>query len=507
MSTSFEGLPNTDGVVLYTDGGCKPKPGAYGAWAVHGYLYSNEVPKQGTGAKAKPSALGYGMAGNTDIKVHHYVDMAGTVENTTNNAVEAMALEQALQWTVQLREHTMKPLHVVIRADSQYVLNSYTQYIDQWKKNGWKKRDGSEIANVDVWQRVDVLRDKLIDLNQEITATWVKGHSGDVGNEKADTLCSQTMNWYNNGHQRLEYTLTPSQGYWKPQAEARKWFYESRFYFSSQETHEHEGYHFYRLGRHGKPKPGKKKTDAEIERAKRELNAQLGKALPDTIFCVMATKTPDPVLNTLRDYHLKHLSACDLGHVTIVQMDGVLNPKVYSSLVDHGIKELRFEPKDQATYHATQKELCRTQNPPYLSLRAKQHFDQLSKRLVRYMSGTQHEQERVVDITHLLFSKSVDKKGKEQVKHINHQTPCVSTQAVVWGESGDRSVEVVLTFDVDLPKHRILHGVCGELPAVKLVTWPVGGGLFEYAIYMHTSVDHGIWRSVFSSFSLLPPLT
>ncbi len=504
MLTSFDSLPVTDGVVLYTDGGCKPKPKSYGAWGVHGYLYTNGETKQSTGAKAKPTNAGYGIDGNANITLHHYVDMTGCVENTTNNEVEAKALENALTWTIQLREHVGTPINVVIRADSQYVLNSYTQYLETWKKNGWKKRDGSEISNVATWKNVDELKTQLASLNQPITMNWVKGHSGDVGNDKADALCNQTMAWFTNGHQRLEYTLSPAQGYWKPKGEVRKWFLESRYYFSSQETHECEGYHFYRLGRHGKSKTGKKKTDAEIERSKREMNAQLGKALPDTIFCVMATKEPEPVLNTLRTFHLNHLSTKDLGHVTIVPMDTVLNPMVYSTLLERGSKELCFNGKDQATYDSQGKELCRTQNPPYLSLRAQNYFNELSRRLVRYMSGQLTETERQIDISHLLFSKTLDKKGKEIVKHINHQVSSISTEVPVWSEAGDRHVSIVLTFDVDLPKNRILHGVSGECPTITLITWPVGGGLFEYAIYMHTDTDHGIWRSVFSSFSLVP---
>lgn len=135
-------------VVVYTDGACKgnPGPGGWGAWLKSGA---------------------------------HEREMFGGETLTTNNRMELTAVIQALA-------SLKRRCHVVIYTDSEYVRNGITSWIHGWKTRGWKTADKKPVKNVDLWQRLDALREQ-----HDVTWRWVKGHAGDPGNERADALANR----------------------------------------------------------------------------------------------------------------------------------------------------------------------------------------------------------------------------------------------------------------------------------------------------------------------------
>ena len=135
-------------VVVYTDGACKgnPGPGGWGAWLKAG---------------------------------EHEKEMWGGEPLTTNNRMELTAVIEALA-------SLKRRCEVVIYTDSEYVRNGITTWIHGWKKRGWKTADNKPVKNVDLWQRLDALVQ-----THRIDWRWVKGHSGDPGNERADALANR----------------------------------------------------------------------------------------------------------------------------------------------------------------------------------------------------------------------------------------------------------------------------------------------------------------------------
>lgn len=100
---------------------------------------------------------------------------------TTNNRMEMMAAIRALE--------AIKPKYsgnVTLWTDSTYVLKGITEWIDGWKKRGWKKSDKKPVINVDLWKQLDALN-----AERDVTWKWVKGHAGVEGNERADALARQ----------------------------------------------------------------------------------------------------------------------------------------------------------------------------------------------------------------------------------------------------------------------------------------------------------------------------
>ncbi|MEN9419648.1 MAG: ribonuclease [Pseudomonadota bacterium] len=135
-------------VTIYTDGACKgnPGPGGWGAW-----LRSGEHERELWGGEAQ----------------------------TTNNRMELQAVIEALG---ALRRPSVVQLHV----DSEYVRNGITTWIHGWKRRGWRTADNKPVKNVDLWQRLEAAC-----APHRITWHWVRGHSGDPGNERADALANR----------------------------------------------------------------------------------------------------------------------------------------------------------------------------------------------------------------------------------------------------------------------------------------------------------------------------
>ena len=137
-------------VVIYTDGACKgnPGPGGWGAW-----LKSGATEKE----------------------------LFGGELNTTNNRMELTAVIEGLA-------ALKRPCKVILYLDSQYVRMGITEWIRGWKAKGWRTSTKQPVKNVELWQKLDKL---VAEGGHVIEWRWVKGHSGDVGNERADMLANK----------------------------------------------------------------------------------------------------------------------------------------------------------------------------------------------------------------------------------------------------------------------------------------------------------------------------
>ncbi len=135
-------------VELFTDGACKGNPGPGGWGALLRY-----------GDKEK--------------------ELWGGEPETTNNRMELLAVIRGL-------EALNRPARVRVTTDSQYVKNGITQWIHNWKRNGWKTAAKKPVKNADLWQRLDEATRR-----HEIEWQWVRGHTGHPENERADALANR----------------------------------------------------------------------------------------------------------------------------------------------------------------------------------------------------------------------------------------------------------------------------------------------------------------------------
>jgi ribonuclease HI len=108
-------------------------------------------------------------------------ELSGAEAATTNNRMELMAAISALE---ALKRET----HVKLHTDSKYVMDGLTKWIHGWKKNGWKTADRKPVKNEDLWKRLEAANAR-----HKVEWIWVKGHAGDVMNERADELARNAI--------------------------------------------------------------------------------------------------------------------------------------------------------------------------------------------------------------------------------------------------------------------------------------------------------------------------
>ena len=135
-------------VEIYADGACKgnPGPGGWGAWLQY---------------DGKQKSL------------------SGGERLTTNNRMELTAVIRAL-------EALKRPCDVKIYTDSVYVQKGISEWIIGWKARNWRTSDKKPVKNDDLWKVLDVLANQ-----HTIQWIWVKGHAGNIGNERADALANE----------------------------------------------------------------------------------------------------------------------------------------------------------------------------------------------------------------------------------------------------------------------------------------------------------------------------
>ena len=138
-------------IKIYTDGSCLENPGN-GGWAA---IIIDDGKK-------------------TQIK--------GSKKNTTNNQMELLAPIEALK-------KIPKGSEVEIFTDSKYVKSGITEWIHNWKKNGWKTADKQPVKNKELWEELDLLTNEF-----KIKWIWVKGHSTDSLNNEVDLIAREAAN-------------------------------------------------------------------------------------------------------------------------------------------------------------------------------------------------------------------------------------------------------------------------------------------------------------------------
>lgn len=142
-------------IIAYTDGACSGNPGP-GGWGV--ILQAKD--------------------GLVLIKER---ELFGGEKDTTNNRMELIAAISCL-------ESLEKPTKLTLFTDSNYVKGGITEWMKTWKKNEWKTAGKKSVKNVDLWKRLDKASQR-----HNVTWKWVKGHSGQTENERADELARQGM--------------------------------------------------------------------------------------------------------------------------------------------------------------------------------------------------------------------------------------------------------------------------------------------------------------------------
>ena len=516
MSEEKKEVTPAQGMVLWTDGGARPNPGKAG-WGLHGYLFAYAKPKKGSGnpdyiltnigyvTKAEAAlhlgeedpevaAASDGRSGKRvppfeQVTPIHYVDgfaaLAGSNSNNVGELVGAThALKHALEYDIN---------SLLICCDSEYVVKGFNQYLTNWQRNGWKRRDGESIANPEAWQEAAALRDQLKARGTMVKIQWVRGHnesSGEgsaFGNSLADHLATSAVMRARGGLSMCEVKTSQADGYWKYESDKHPFIANRRMYFNTDREKCRVGEYY--LGEHGKE------------------DDLLGKRITDGAHSLVRLKQPDPILELVRDTHSRASAGTDT--LVMLRLDQLYRSSTHRELTEHGEYALvRRDFNRLDMVDLGEQPVSRELNPAGLAMRAIEAVNMLGKRLEGYLACDPSLV--ITDLTPTLYEMETVTPKKGDPKTVFKLKPeynvgfsSLKVEAKYQNGEGVKAVPVALTLSIDLLDRNALKRLEAAEPTVHLVTWLESPKMFRYATVIKTADDIGIWAGVFSNTRML----
>jgi ribonuclease HI len=507
----------TVNAVIYTDGGCRPSRGI-GGWAIHGYVYTTEKAKQGTGAPALVSNFGYikpedgndGMyfrdyrSADRDAEVERYTEdrivgvqplryvsgYGSLIPESTNNEAEVTALLEAL--TVAIEQ---KVSSVMLVVDSKYALNGLLNWGHKWQRNNWVKPDTSPVANAALWQKVLAAEEILVGRGTVINTRWVRGHSGDVGNDIVDSFASAAIVAGRKQLKVREVEYAEAKGYWSVKADYNRMISHPYWYFNTNVGGTQvapDGRVVYYLGDHG--------SESDF----------CGKKISDASFSVLFLKERNPVMEMLTQYQ-DTLDTGGFNSMVVGSMNNILGGKTYTDLEKYGNQFLQCNNYGKMDLF-THGDLLLTKDlkPPRIAFRVMQAMGVMESMLNDFISdkaicvpiGHTFIQK---DITSLLYEVNTTKKKPvtKLLPSISSMTKRLEIEADYHTGVKSGQFKLPITLGIDIANRNTLSALAPLNPKVSLITWRESDTAFRYATIIKTDDDIGIWAGIYSNICLL----
>ena len=502
------------GMVIYADGGARPTNPGFAGSGLHGYIADTAGTIKGCGlGSIVASTMGYLAKTETEspegrdeawflkriengqaimVMPESYVDIIAVAGlSVTNNAAEMngalLALEHFEQELAKC-EPGRELRYLQIRSDSQYTCKGVDGWMDRWAKNNWVKPDGSSISNVPLWQKIREVYHRLKDAGIVIRVDWIRGHSGDTGNERTDKLA--TLGVYKAMNDKDEafrdVRITPADGYWKIDNERHPFLAHRYVYFNTLTGATVKGTYY--LGNHGK--------DEEL----------LGNRMSDGSFAVVRMDEPDTTIDGIRDLQAQYSKNSD--SLFSVNLPNLFNPEVTYFMNTYG--GLGIQPPsgyrlDLNFFGDTP--LTRDYQPARISMRAVDALEELDKHLTDFLAGK--DCVKSTDITSKLFEiaetkvKGVDTKVYKLRPEINVGLAFLEVDITHPLSDGPDAYKLKLTIGSDLLARNSLKRLEALKPEVHVITWAESEKAFRYATVIKAQGCVGIWAGYYSNLRLI----
>lgn len=511
------------GLILYTDGSARPtNPGPAG-WGMHGYLFSAQPPKKGSGnpdhvltnygyvfkseylqynrekrpiTEAEWVRIVKGEVGRDllfEVTPIQYVDGTGNLPKyESNNLAELQALIRGLEYAL-----TCQVEYVRIHMDAKYVQEGMTQWMPKWKAAGWRKGDGGDIANLSYWRRLDELVEQCKARSIALYFSWIKGHDDHLGNEAADYLSKIGSARAREAIREAKHSqpaavseeidTTVAEGYWKYEPKKHPFINHRWMYFNTDLQHSTPGVYY--LGEHGK--------DDEL----------IGKRIPEGAHAVIYLKEPDPILELVRNIQSKLTR--DFDTIASALLPEIYRPNTHQLLNRYGqfaIGQNKHNPLILETH--TKNLITREYNPAKLAHRTAEEITDLDMILKKYQANDPLIV--TTDLTPILYEYEIVQKKTGEVKTMKLKADytvgfaSLKVAANYLRAPGEiAQADVILLLGFDLLDRNALKRLESLEPKVTLVTWRVAERAFKYATIIEAQEDVGIWAGSYSNTRIL----
>jgi len=504
------------GMVWYSDGGCRPKSRGFGGYGIHGFLYKVTPPKKGIGLSGvmttdegykdkaelespdvseefldgEMTAAEYKKANAptfspvTPLQYFDGMGSLGTDDNpVTNNYAEVMGAMRAFQ---EAAKFDVK--RVVLYSDSEYVIQGLEKNAANWAKAGWVKPDGEPRPNAETWKELLAWRDTLVERGVSIEAKWVRGHNDDVGNERADSYATIGVMHSMAGEQKETLERSPADGYWGYEATRDPLLFQRRIYFNTDTNHFKPGEYF--TGSHGK-------DDEDV-----------GIRTAEACCGIVRLHKPDSVIDAVRVHQAK---VCDnVGYVAMIKVDSLFRPDTHRQVSAYGpFATVRPRPYKFDLECTDEEPMTRVFVPPRTSMRVIEALTSLDEKLAWYLA----KDPRIVitDMTPILYETVVKtpKSGPPTTHQVlkdiyNVGYAALRLEANYKSVDGTiQAVPITLNLGVDMPDRNALKRMEVNTPVVTLISWEEADYVFRYAVVVETTSGMGIYAGVYSNIRML----
>lgn len=461
-------------LVLYTDGSFRDRKGG---WGFHGYSYKDEPMRSKANLKAQPTKDGYKDVDLSETcTVSKYVDGFGkVVEGATSNKAELTACLKAMEYAREEKADTLK-----IISDSQYVLEGLRKNYKEWIRNGWRNSKGLPVKNKGLWEKLIDLKEHWKDKSLELIK--IKGHSGDIGNDKADINALR-------GTQATEDQIHET----KPELINRPkkiqispLVLESRLLFSINDPNEDNYYFSYNLGRlHNAGIKSKAPAKHKLERA----DLLLGRRISEATFSVYKGNEPEDYLDDLQKIHKEALPNDD-SELAIIDLNNACNARQRQQIESLGIEGLIVHEDIKAISTPEKALVSRSLNPPRLAYDAVLTFNNLKNALDDYLNGKLGKHVITLDITDTMFE-TKNSKDYKLLKSITNQTKFIEVEIEI--KKKKQRLKVIPS--IDIPTRNQLNKIAKILEKVVLIVSMTGPESFNYSIIFQTNEGTAIYSS------------
>jgi ribonuclease HI len=473
--------------VLYTDGGCHQKVNV-GGWGIHGYTYTDEEQKRGYGVGSfRPSAIGYVPNSDTKqpkITVLKYIDCNGTMVNdATNNTAELMAFIKACELVLD-----NKITHVHFNLDSQYVLKGVNEWLPKWVASEWRRSDGTEVKNINEWKRVIELLERLKHAEVVTSYAWVKGHSGDPGNNSADESAEKGLIVGMKKINHIHTKFSDPEGYWNKKPEFNRLFAAQLLIFYSGEgevTANKYGMYPYRLF---SPPSG---WEFEF----------FGTREADCTFSIIYLKEPDKAIDVVKRVQ-KKIDNTQLNGVVAARIDHLFKPKILNEILENEDLYLYTLKRKSDLFTLKNTPLTKELRPPRMAYIGIEAMMRLETILMKFLDEGDSGSLELTDLSSIIYEEKKSAKKTElkvrpefdqSTKHVDVDLNCNLTGKV-------EKHRTRLIFGIDLPPRNVLAAVAKLSPKLTTVTWRQANTVYHLATILQTDDGVGIWSNMYSNF-------
>lgn len=478
-----------DGIVLYTDGSFRQN---LAGWGVHGYTFNDAPMSSKAATKQQPTATGYrDVNADKTCTVIDYIDAFGKVDGkATNNTAE---LQACLEGFKIAQGTDAKVLRMYL--DSEYVRKGLTQWIGKWIKNNWVKADQQPVANKDLWIELLAEKEKWTSTGRILDMAWVEGHSGDMGNDKADVNALRGGGSASSKPTQVNVEAVEINKLKKKPVTPL--ILETRLLFGINTGVKADGFYYsYNLGRmHNAGARPKDTAKDKLEKA----DLLLGRRISEATFGVYKANEPDEYFETLIEMHTKALGT-DNPELGVINLANACNAKQRQRIESLGVEGLL---KYDDIYVLATPEMgliSKTLNPPRMANDAFFEFNILEGRLKSYLDGTLGEGVTKLDITdHFYETIDTGKKTITQLKKtITQNTGHIDIPIKFKGK--DVKLKLCLGLDI-LSRNQLNRCACDKIKMEVLVT-SLGPMSYSYTTVIVTDDGAAIYSSPYTQFIL-----